>query len=146
MSNEHLKLFYSNYGISKDPKIDEYMMTYILHGDFHPGNILLNDKIPKIEMFDCLHISDFGLSKIVGQSLENSNMSNVFGVLPYIAPEVLCGEENTKAVDLYKYAMDYHQKIPFHTPKLIIGIIMRCWDARVTHRPTFKELYKELDK
>ncbi|RHZ82823.1 hypothetical protein Glove_103g68 [Diversispora epigaea] len=37
-------------------------------------------------------------------------------------------------------------KIPFHTPKLITRMIMRCWDARVTHRPTFRELYYELDK
>ncbi|RHZ73049.1 hypothetical protein Glove_233g18 [Diversispora epigaea] len=37
-------------------------------------------------------------------------------------------------------------KIPFHTPKLITRMIMRCWDARVTHRPTFKELYDELYK
>ncbi|RHZ48282.1 hypothetical protein Glove_553g27 [Diversispora epigaea] len=35
-------------------------------------------------------------------------------------------------------------KIPFHTPKLITRIIMRCWDARVTHRPTFEELEDEL--
>ncbi|RHZ88749.1 hypothetical protein Glove_21g80 [Diversispora epigaea] len=37
-------------------------------------------------------------------------------------------------------------KIPFHTPKLITRMIMRCWDARVTHRPTFKELYSELEQ
>ena len=35
-------------------------------------------------------------------------------------------------------------KIPFHTPKLVTRTIMRCWDARVTHRPTFEELYDEL--
>ncbi|RHZ83497.1 hypothetical protein Glove_92g76 [Diversispora epigaea] len=38
--------------------------------------------------------------------------------------------------------MDYDQK--FH--KLITGTIMRCWDARVTNRPTFKELMYEFDK
>ncbi|RHZ51152.1 hypothetical protein Glove_482g79 [Diversispora epigaea] len=37
-------------------------------------------------------------------------------------------------------------KIPFHTPKLITRMIMRCWDARVTHRLTFEELYDELGK
>ena len=37
-------------------------------------------------------------------------------------------------------------KIPFHTPKLITRMIMRCWDARVSHRPTFKELRDELYK
>ncbi|RHZ64806.1 hypothetical protein Glove_320g141 [Diversispora epigaea] len=37
-------------------------------------------------------------------------------------------------------------KIPFYIPKLITRMIMRCWDARVTHRPTFNELYDELRK
>ncbi|RHZ76138.1 hypothetical protein Glove_203g45 [Diversispora epigaea] len=35
-------------------------------------------------------------------------------------------------------------KIPFHTPKSITRMIMRCWDARVTYRSTFVELYNEL--
>ncbi|RHZ88838.1 hypothetical protein Glove_21g191 [Diversispora epigaea] len=140
----------------------------ILHGDFHPGNILSKN----FKNFD-FHISDFGLSKIVGQSFENSNRGNIFGVLPYIAPEVLCGKEYTKAADVYSFGIIAYElitgfapyydgphdrdlalkicnglrpKIPFHTPKLITGIIMRCWDARDTHRPTFKELFEELDK
>ncbi|RHZ85070.1 hypothetical protein Glove_71g44 [Diversispora epigaea] len=37
-------------------------------------------------------------------------------------------------------------KIPFHISKLITRMIMRCWDARVKHRPTFKELKDELWK
>ncbi|RHZ51639.1 hypothetical protein Glove_476g54 [Diversispora epigaea] len=37
-------------------------------------------------------------------------------------------------------------KIPFHIPKLITRMIMRCWDARVTHRPTFEDLKDELWK
>src|SRR6185369_12580218 len=37
-------------------------------------------------------------------------------------------------------------KILFHTPKLITRTIMRCWDARVTHRPTFNKLEDELWK
>ncbi|RHZ88762.1 hypothetical protein Glove_21g55 [Diversispora epigaea] len=137
----------------------------IVHGDFHPGNILSNN-------FQAhpLIISDFGLSKIVGQSLENSNNRNILGVLPYIAPEVLCGKGYTKAADVYSFGIIAYEiitgfapyydvphdrdlarqicnglrpKIPFHTPKLITRIIMRCWDARVTHRPTFKRLNKE---
>ncbi|RHZ88839.1 hypothetical protein Glove_21g72 [Diversispora epigaea] len=144
------------YGITKDPKTNRYMM--IRYGDFHPGNILANDFKTR-----ALLISDFGLSKIVGKSLENSNKRNIFGVLPYVAPEVLCGEENTKAADVYSFGIVTYElphdrdlarqicdglrpKIPFHTPKLITRIIMRCWDARVTHRPTFKELEKELWK
>ncbi|RHZ88632.1 hypothetical protein Glove_21g94 [Diversispora epigaea] len=140
----------------------------IVHQDIHPGNILSIDFKRHY-----LYISDFGLSKIVGQSLENSNKKNIFGVLPYIAPEVLCGEEYTKAADVYSFGIIAYElitgfapyydvphdrdlalqicnglrpKIPFHTPKLIARMIMRCLDARITYRPTFRELWEELNK
>ncbi|RHZ69926.1 hypothetical protein Glove_276g61 [Diversispora epigaea] len=140
----------------------------IVHHDFHPGNILSSNF-----NFYNLYISDFGLSKLIGKNGKNPQKRNVFGVLPYIAPEVLGGEEYTKAADVYSFAIVAYEiitgfqpysdvahdvelalkicnglrpRIPFHTPKLITQMIMRCWDARITHRPTFKELYKELDK
>ncbi|RHZ85728.1 hypothetical protein Glove_61g18 [Diversispora epigaea] len=89
------------------------------------------------------------------------------------APEVLSGEEYTKAADVYSFGIiayeivtgfapyydiphngelaikicnGFRPKIPFHTPKLITRMIMRCWNARIIHRPTFEELYEELSK
>ena len=140
----------------------------IVHQDFHPGNILSSDFKGDLE------ISDFGLSKLIGANPNNHEKKNIFGVLPYIAPEVLSGdEEYTKAADVYSYGIIAYEmitgippypdiphdedlaikicnglrpKIPFHTPKLITRMIMRCWDARVTHRPTFAELREELWK
>ncbi|RHZ63145.1 hypothetical protein Glove_332g18 [Diversispora epigaea] len=141
----------------------------IVHQDFHPGNILSSDfkNHP-------LQISDFGLSKIIGANPDSPEKKNIFGVLPYIAPEVLSGDaEYTKAADVYSYGIIAYEivtefppypdiphdkdlamkicnglrpKIPFRTPKLITRMIMRCWDARVTLRPTFEELYYELKK
>ncbi|RHZ74354.1 hypothetical protein Glove_225g59 [Diversispora epigaea] len=139
----------------------------IVHQDFHPGNILSSN------FKDSLHISDFGLSKLIGANPNNPEKKNIFGVLPYIAPEVLSGEEYTKAADVYSFGIIAYEmitgfppypdiphdkdlaikicnglrpKIPFHIPKLITRTIMRCWDARVTYRPTLKELEDELDK
>ncbi|RHZ83830.1 hypothetical protein Glove_87g152 [Diversispora epigaea] len=140
----------------------------IVHQDFHPGNILSSD------FEDGLEISDFGLSKLIGTNPSNPEKKNIVGVLPYIAPEVLSGdEEYTKAADVYSFGIIAYEiitgfppypdiphdedlaikicnglrpKIPFHTPKLITRVIMRCWDAQVTHRPTFEELYFELGK
>ncbi|RHZ86001.1 hypothetical protein Glove_57g129 [Diversispora epigaea] len=140
----------------------------IVHQDFHPGNILSSS------FEDIMYISDFGLSKLIGANPNNPEKKNIVGVLPYIAPEVLSGdEEYTKAADVYSFGIIAYEmitgfppypdiphdedlaikicnglrpKIPFHTPKLITRIIMRCWDARVTHRPTFKELKDELWK
>ncbi|RHZ54943.1 hypothetical protein Glove_421g34 [Diversispora epigaea] len=139
----------------------------IVHQDFHPGNILSDD-------FNYnLKISDFGLSKLIGANPNNPEKKNIFGVLSYIAPEVLSGEKYTKAADVYSYGIIAYEmvtgfppypdiphdldlamkicnglrpKIPFHVPKLITRMIMRCWDARVTYRPTFKELKDELWK
>ncbi|RHZ69979.1 hypothetical protein Glove_276g22 [Diversispora epigaea] len=140
----------------------------IVHQDFHPGNILSSN------FEDIMWISDFGLSKLIGTNPNNPEKKNIVGVLPYIAPEVLSGEkEYKKAADVYSFGIIAYEiitgippypdiphdedlamkicyglrpKIPFHTPKLITRTIMRCWDARVTHRPTFKESSDELEK
>ncbi|RHZ79204.1 hypothetical protein Glove_151g111 [Diversispora epigaea] len=140
----------------------------VVHQDFHPGNVL------SYNFKSDLRISDFGLSKLIGANPNNPKKKNIVGVLPYIAPEVLSGDEGyTKAADVYSFGIIAYEmitgfppypdiphdkdlaikicnglrpKIPFHTPKLITRIIMMCWDARVTNRPTFKELYNELYK
>ncbi|RHZ73222.1 hypothetical protein Glove_232g212 [Diversispora epigaea] len=140
----------------------------IVHQDFHPGNILSSN------FKSDLQISDFGLSKLIEANPNNPKKKNIFGVLPYIAPEVLSGdEEYTKAADVYSYGIIAYEvvtgfppypniphdkdlamkicnglrpKIPFHIPKLITKMIMRCWDARIALRPTFKELRDEWSK
>ncbi|RHZ76600.1 hypothetical protein Glove_195g22 [Diversispora epigaea] len=126
----------------------------IVHQDFHPGNILSSDFKYDIK------ISDFGLSKLIGANPNNSEKKNIFGVLPYIAPELLMyihmellltgfppypDIPHDKDLAL-KICNGLRPKIPFHAPKLITRMIMRCWDARVTHRSTFEELWNELDK
>ncbi|RHZ89783.1 hypothetical protein Glove_10g18 [Diversispora epigaea] len=174
---EYLKINFNN--INWYQKLNNlYYLSYklrdihelnIVHQDFHPGNIL-SIKFKN----NIVYISDFGLSKLIGANPNNPEKKNIFGVLPYIAPEVLSGdEEYTKAADVYSFGIIAYEmitgfppypdiphdkdlamkicdglrpKIPFHTPKLITGIIMRCWDARVTYRPTFKELTNELGK
>ncbi|RHZ77214.1 hypothetical protein Glove_184g83 [Diversispora epigaea] len=154
-------LFYLSIDLKNIHELD------IVHQDFHPGNILSSD------FKNDLQICDFGLSKLIEANPNNPEKKNIFGVLPYIAPEVLGGEEYTKAADVYSYGIIAYEmvtgfppypdiphdkdlamkicnglrpKIPFHTPKLITRMIMRCWDARVTHRPTFEELRDELLK
>ncbi|RHZ79981.1 hypothetical protein Glove_139g165 [Diversispora epigaea] len=72
----------------------------IVHQDFHPGNILSSDFESSLE------ISDFGLSKLIGTNPNNPEKKNIFGVLPYIAPEVLSDdEEYTKAADVYSFGI-----------------------------------------
>ncbi|RHZ75655.1 hypothetical protein Glove_212g233 [Diversispora epigaea] len=174
---EYLKINFNN--INWEQKLDNlYHLSLklknihkldIVHQDFHPGNILSYD----FKESSFLSISDFGLSKLIGANLNNPEKKNIFGVLPYIAPEVLSGEEYTKAADVYSFGIIAYEmitgfppypdiphdkdlamkicnglrpKIPFHTPKLITRMIMRCWDARVTNRSTLEELNDELLK
>src|SRR5688572_2708943 len=54
----------------------------IIHRDFHSGNILYENE------FDVV-ISDLGLSK---SSIDN-NDNEIYGVIPYMAPEILRGKE-----------------------------------------------------
>ncbi|RHZ88319.1 hypothetical protein Glove_23g152 [Diversispora epigaea] len=125
----------------------------------------LNETIFQLNFMELHKIQN----KLIGANPNNPEKKNIFGVLPYIAPEVLSGEkEYTKAADVYSFGIIAYEivtgfppypdiphdkdlamkicsglrpTIPFHTPKLITRMIMRCWDARVTHRPTFEELY-----
>ncbi|PKK76786.1 hypothetical protein RhiirC2_772105 [Rhizophagus irregularis] len=48
-----------------------------------------------------IHISDMGLC----EDASNTNQNNIYGVIPYIAPEVLKGESYTQAADIYSFGM-----------------------------------------
>ena len=64
----------------------------LIHGDFHNGNLLCD--------YDnsIIYISDLGLCRPANQS----NIKNkIYGILPYMAPEVLRGKPYTKAADIY---------------------------------------------
>ncbi len=98
----------SNLMIKKCNPNDKYINLYyvaellsILHkcnlvyADFHGGNLLLYNQI-----FMCT--SDLGLSKPADKS---SKTNDIYGVLPYIAPEVLRGNPYTKAADIYSFGI-----------------------------------------
>ena len=104
------------------------------------------------------------------KSVENEG---VYGVLPYMAPEVLRGYQYTKASDIYSFGIIMNEylseEIPFNdiphdhvlavkickglrpkisngVPKLLADLIMKCWDVKAENRPTAKELYQILNK
>ncbi|RHZ77757.1 hypothetical protein Glove_173g43 [Diversispora epigaea] len=63
-------------------------------------NIHSSPRVPSRKYFiiqfkNSLWISDFGLSKLIGINPNIPVKKNIFGVLPYIAPEALSGEEYT---------------------------------------------------
>ncbi|EXX66377.1 uncharacterized protein OCT59_023931 [Rhizophagus irregularis] len=76
----------------------------MVHRDFHIGNILFtkftkfdqyhNENNESIDYVAC--ISDMGVKKL---------MISIYGVIPYIAPEVLKGKPYTQAADIYSFGM-----------------------------------------
>jgi len=63
----------------------------LIHRDFHPGNILISNS-------DVCLITDLGLCRPVD---ETDKEEKIYGVLPYVAPEVLRGKFYTQASDIY---------------------------------------------
>jgi serine/threonine protein kinase len=135
----------------------------LIHRDLHIGNILKN--------YDIILITDMGLCKPADcNSLENTK-NNIYGVLPYIAPEILQGQSYTKAADIYSFGIIMYVVIsglpPYHNlihdnylaikicqglrprfnikvPQSIVYLIKRCLDANPLNRPTAIEIMNEL--
>ena len=133
----------------------------LIHRDLHIGNIL--------SFSHNTRITDMGLCKPADYNkLENTNNNNnVYGVLPYIAPEILRGRNYTKAADVYSFGIIMYEVFsglpPYHdvshdknlamkiclgfrprfnikVPQLIVHLIKRCLDANPLNRPTANEL------
>jgi serine/threonine protein kinase len=129
-----------------------------LHKDFHSGNILMLDNFNS-------YISDFGLSGPANE--EKSDDKVVYGVLPYIAPEVLYGEPYTTSADIYGFGVVMAEissgKPPFYdkkhdhslaldicnglrpefgqgTPEFYKKLAYKCTNANSNERPAAEEL------
>ncbi|RHZ76309.1 hypothetical protein Glove_199g209 [Diversispora epigaea] len=133
----------------------------LMHKDFHPGNIVN-------QTLTLSYITDFGLCKPVTEN----DPENIYGVVPYMAPETLSRGEYTKASDIYSFGMvmlevltSYppYYNIP-HNENLAIGIceglkpeikceipqflkeiMEKCWNFEPLNRPTAKELKSQLE-
>jgi serine/threonine protein kinase len=134
----------------------------MVHRDFHTGNILFEYK--HVNKYNDTYISDMGLCGEIG----NVDKFNIYGVMSYVAPEVLRGKPYTKSADIYSFGMIMYfvatGKQPFsdrahdkllvydvckgirpkinelEVPKCYIELMKRCWDSDPGNRPDTIEI------
>jgi serine/threonine protein kinase len=137
----------------------------IIHKDFHIGNILYKNK----HSDNFLIISDLGICRPISKTTCTlTPSSEICGVLPYMAPEVLKYKSYSKASDIYSFggiiyeivtgyppfhnkphdfqlALDIcngiHPTIPEYVPKSIADLLKRCWEPNPKKRITAIEIF-----
>jgi len=74
-----------------------FIELQICNRDLYSGNILYGNSSNKHPVV----ISDLGISK---SSMDNDD-DEIYGIIPYIAPEILQEKEYTTASDIYSFGM-----------------------------------------
>ncbi|CAI2171893.1 3182_t:CDS:2 [Funneliformis geosporum] len=107
----------------------------LIHKDLHAGNIL-NNKGKS-------YITDLGLCRPADEPSEGK----IFGVLPYVAPEVLTGKPYTQASDVYSFGIVAHKLfsglLPYHDIPDTELLALRIY-SDPKQRPTANEIYEIL--
>ncbi|RGB34629.1 kinase-like domain-containing protein [Rhizophagus diaphanus] len=133
-----------------------------IHRDLHSGNILFSI------IDNGFFISDLGFCGPADKPLKS-----IYGNLPYIAPEVFIGKEQTFKTDIYSIAMlmweissgqppfinyEHNYELTMNIvngirPKIVPGtplehknLIIQCWDADSSKRPDSDTLLNEIDR
>ncbi|PKC09516.1 kinase-like protein [Rhizophagus irregularis] len=131
-----------------------------IHRDFHSGNILLTSSY-------YLHrwqIGDLGLSQPANNTSSNNE---IYGVIPYVAPEIFKGSAFSKESDIYSMGMimwefttgckpfanvehdirliykildGLRPKITEDTPECYANLMKSCWDSDPQKRPSIAEI------
>ncbi|EXX57932.1 Ypk2p [Rhizophagus irregularis DAOM 197198w] len=137
----------------------------LIHRDLHIGNIL--------RFKDLTCITDMGLCKPADYDASENTKNSTYGVLAYMAPEILRGQNYTKASDIYSFGIIMYEVIselpPYHdvnhdhnlairickglrprfnikVPQLIVRLIKRCLDSNPLSRPKAEEIKKILSQ
>ncbi|RIA83534.1 kinase-like domain-containing protein, partial [Glomus cerebriforme] len=140
--------------------LDEIHENNLIHRDLHIGNILHKGGN---SIFDGTCITDMGLCKPADYNALENTKKSVYGNLPYIAPEILRGQNYTKAADIYSFGIIMYETIsglpPYHdvshdenlalkicqglrprfnikVPQLVVQLIKSCLDANPLNRPS----------
>ncbi|CAB4415340.1 unnamed protein product [Rhizophagus irregularis] len=142
----------------------------LIHCDLHDGNILnhSNKKDEEEEENEVdnnlVFVSDLGLCQPVKSSFKKGE---IYGIIPFMAPEVLRGKAYTSASDIYSFSMIMWEftsgvppfndrkhdlqlslsickgerpKIIENIPKCYIELMKKCWNEDPLKRPSVSEV------
>ncbi|GBC43322.2 kinase-like domain-containing protein [Rhizophagus irregularis DAOM 181602=DAOM 197198] len=134
----------------------------LVHGHLHGGNILVENELDSIDA----KITDTGL-----HGHANGKISQNYGVIPFVAPEIFDGNTPTKESDIYSFGMimwmlsacvrpycdrphdsqliqeicsGTRPNIVNGTPPVFSSLMLKCLDANPSIRPTASQLYEWL--
>jgi serine/threonine protein kinase len=130
----------------------------LIHCDLHDGNILNHGS-------KNIYISDLGLCQPVKSFLKQHD---IYGVMPFMAPEVLRGKSYTPASDMYSFSIimwEFTSGVsPFNdrthdlqlslsickgerpeiienTPQCYVDLMKKCWNEDLLKRPSSEEVF-----
>ena len=133
----------------------------LIHGNLHGGNLLVENEQDSVDA--C--VADVGLHGPV----DEKNSNETYGVLPFVAPEVLKGNPPTMASDIYSFGMimwtlsagirpwcnrahdsrlasevisGLRPEIIDGTPEVYTQLMTQCWHPDSSKRPTASQLYE----
>jgi serine/threonine protein kinase len=137
----------------------------IIHRDLKPANILLDPTS------HCPKIADFGFSR---EEDPKTTMSGGKGSPLYMAPEVMNAQRYSNKADVFSFGVLLYEmvtgrqpnqdcggsgfnfsvkvmsgsreKIPETVEPFTAGLISRCWAGDPDRRPTFQEIFDELQR
>ncbi|CAB4431944.1 unnamed protein product [Rhizophagus irregularis] len=140
--------------------LDKIHKQNLIHCDFHDGNILNHNVINE----DKIYISDLGLCRPAKSFLKKYD---IYGVVPFMAPEILRGNSHTPASDIYSFSMimwEFTSGVPpfsnrehdiqlslsickgerpeiiQNTPQCYVDLMKKCWNEDPLKRPTSEEV------
>jgi serine/threonine protein kinase len=136
----------------------------LVHGHLHGGNILVENEMVSIDT----KIADTGLDGPVDKQISSKQ---IYGVIPFVAPEIFNGHTITKETDIYSFGMimwmlsagvrPYRDRphdsqlikeicsgtrpnIISGTPPIFAKLMLQCLDADPSNRPTASQLCEYL--
>ncbi|RIA94162.1 kinase-like domain-containing protein [Glomus cerebriforme] len=134
----------------------------IIHKNIHSGNILLKNQTNYIEE---IVLSDVGINK------SSTDDNTIYGIIPYMAPEIFREQTYTRASDMYSLGMIMWELMtgrrPFwdrkhdaelineicngllppiasNAPKGYIELMKECWNSDPKERPMAIEAFRKL--